>query len=1564
MTGWGGMLRGGRSKGKAFINENASTERKPPVPTQKSLKDSKNKVPSHAEDTIASSPAPDHESDGAQSNTSLVDTANNVKVMIRVRPTNEREIELAGDSFCLQERGSSSLHLRVDERTYDFKFDELLGSDGSQEELFQLVGVPMVSNVMQGYNACCFAYGQTGAGKTHTMQGELQTDNGTPSHFRGLAPRVFQQIFQAIENKEGEQQGDQLQYTCRCSFLQIYNEQISDLLLPGDKSLQLRFDNNTGVYVEGLSEQVVVNAEDAMKLMIRGAQNRHVGETKMNRASSRSHSVFTMRVECRTMIENGLSKMRYGTLHIVDLAGSERVKISGATGAALTEASEINVSLTTLGRVISKVVESQQTKLPGRHIPYRDSKLTFLLQDSLGGNAKTMLVANVSPSVACAHETLSTLQFAERAKCIKNRAKVNVDTQGDKRALQAELERLQAELASLQDGVTGPLRAERDSLKTRLDDTASALRDMTSRCENAEEQNAHLTYQVKRLDEKLISKDKEIVSMDERIARLIAGKEDDVRQVEAEHQQTLKDLAAAHEAALSDASAVAQDAVNVAMRRVEETLASVRAEAANKAAAAANELAAVRSEAEAAAAAQVAALQALREEHAALMATAVAEHQAAVEEVREEASRMAREAGAAAAAEDVSERLGAELKAARAEVEAAVAAASAAATAATAQREEQLKAARTEAEAAAIAAAEDAAAAQAEAVAAARAEAAAVHAVEVEAMQSELQQALSAAQKELAALQQASAEERESAEKQRTEAAAASERSLADATALVEGLQAQLVDAQTAVQQAEAALAEKAASAQAAAAAAAEELARTQATLRAEVEKASDAKGRLDDAHAQLQARGGDISVANETIRLREAALDDMKARTAAAEEQLALEKTESHKALQTARAELTTALQAHRMSETRAAAAEAAAAERTEALAEAREEVTLLKGRVTELEGRLTEAAAAAAAAAEERRAAEGALREGTAKEVEAARGEARAEAAAEAEGVRLRELAAAAESAAAAERMLREEHSREVEAVRADARAAAAAAEATGAALRADAAAAAERAAAAEVETATARREAEEAAAVTAVDVQRMQVEWEDWLAAKDDEIARLRVSLERAEAHETAETARLEECVMELEGQCAALRAELDAARTAATIADEVASATGVELAARHAAEVERFMAERDSQRVQLEAAVAAHASALEELEEKHTAEKQAVREELQEALTAAEAERAAVAEAQSAATAAAEREAAQRDGLEAAEERAAALDADLEAARHEAEELREELAGVRSEEQALRATAVNGDAAAAAAAAEATERISGLEAELEAAHRAIAEMKEEIEHTHRELEAQDAKFHAAAVESVEKIEALKDYADRLEDQLNDSGAQNADLRMELNSLTENEVHHRQMNDFYAGLLSNIQEQIAVAGSRPGSSASARDGGASGAGQHMEDLMGVVRQSLDAAGLGMRANRKGAPRTPPSRGRLTAHALRTAGMPGIEEGSPSQHNEYHARERGLGKPCFEMDMPASGAGDKDGRVLGPRPGGLQLPRDEPDLSGENTSPNASARVGGLPQRPWLQH
>ncbi|KAK9807730.1 hypothetical protein WJX72_007405 [[Myrmecia] bisecta] len=326
-----------------------------------------------------------------------------------------------------------------------------------------IAGHPIVENCLAGYNSSIFAYGQTGAGKTFTMQGAISDDLK-----RGLAPRVFSYIFTRIAEEEDRAGRENLRFACRCSFLEIYNETITDLLNPASTNLAIREDIKRGCYVESLSEESVLNVDDAMALMKRGAENRRIGETKMNHESSRSHSVFTCVLESNTQEESGLNHVRFSRLNLVDLAGSERNKSSGATGEHFREACSINRSLTTLGRVIMELVEAQRDGKRAKHVPYRDSRLTFLLQDSLGGNAKTMIIANVSPTAACAHETLSTLQFASRAKYIRNKAVVNEDTRGDVAMLQREIYRLHRELDLVRNECTEPVVRENAELNAQL----------------------------------------------------------------------------------------------------------------------------------------------------------------------------------------------------------------------------------------------------------------------------------------------------------------------------------------------------------------------------------------------------------------------------------------------------------------------------------------------------------------------------------------------------------------------------------------------------------------------------------------------------------------------------------------------------------------------------------------------------------------------------------------------------------------------------------------------------------------------------------------------------------------------------------------------------------------------------------------------------------------------------------------------------------------------------------------------------------------------------------------
>ncbi|KAM4088915.1 hypothetical protein ACB094_07G109200 [Castanea mollissima] len=369
----------------------------------------------------------------------------NVQVLIRVRPLNSMELSTQGYNRCLKQESAQSITW-IGQPETRFTFDHVACETVDQETLFRMVGLPMVENCLSGYNSCMFAYGQTGSGKTHTMLGQIEDLELKPSPHRGMTPRIFEFLFARIEAEEEIRRDEKLKYNCKCSFLEIYNEQITDLLDPSSTNLLLREDVKKGVYVENLSEFEVQTVSDILRLLTQGSSNRRVAATNMNRESSRSHSVFTCVIESRWE-KDSTTNLRFARLNLVDLAGSERQKTSGAEGERLKEAANINKSLSTLGHVIMVLVDVAHGKL--RHIPYRDSRLTFLLQDSLGGNSKTMIIANVSPSICCAAETLNTLKFAQRAKLIQNNAVVNEDSSGDVIALQHQIRLLKEELSLL-----------------------------------------------------------------------------------------------------------------------------------------------------------------------------------------------------------------------------------------------------------------------------------------------------------------------------------------------------------------------------------------------------------------------------------------------------------------------------------------------------------------------------------------------------------------------------------------------------------------------------------------------------------------------------------------------------------------------------------------------------------------------------------------------------------------------------------------------------------------------------------------------------------------------------------------------------------------------------------------------------------------------------------------------------------------------------------------------------------------------------------------------------------
>jgi hypothetical protein len=286
--------------------------------------------------------------------------------------------------------------------------------------------------VLEGYNGTIFAYGQTGTGKTHTMEGFDTKDN------MGIMPRSFETIFNSIECDNLKKQ-----YLIRASYLEIYMEEIRDLLSKNPKQkLELKEKPESGVYVKDLISSVVNSEKGIRDVMLIGRKNRATAETKMNTRSSRSHSIFTITIETSEIGVDGKNHIRVGKLNMVDLAGSERQSKTGSTGERLEEAIKINLSLSTLCHVISTLVDPKS-----QHVPYRNSKLTRLLQDSLGGNTKTVMVANIGPADYNFDESLSTLRYASRAKHITNKPQINEDPKDAMlREFQEEITRLKQQL--------------------------------------------------------------------------------------------------------------------------------------------------------------------------------------------------------------------------------------------------------------------------------------------------------------------------------------------------------------------------------------------------------------------------------------------------------------------------------------------------------------------------------------------------------------------------------------------------------------------------------------------------------------------------------------------------------------------------------------------------------------------------------------------------------------------------------------------------------------------------------------------------------------------------------------------------------------------------------------------------------------------------------------------------------------------------------------------------------------------------------------------------------------
>ena len=335
-----------------------------------------------------------------------------VKVAIRVRPMNKHEIAQKSRLCVDVDTANNTVAVTSDKNDVKtFPFDYVYPMETSQRDVYDQVAFPIVDSIFQGYNGTVFAYGQTGCGKTYTMMGIVEDPDK-----RGIIPNAFNHIFGFIKTE-----GENKKFLVRCSFVEIYNEEVRDLLGDSNNKLKIREDPKKGIFIEDLKYVMIKDSNDTEKCLNKGNKNRHVGQTSMNDQSSRSHSLFTVYLEIEEKGAEGKSRIKSGKLNLVDLAGSERVGKTNATGQTFDEGKKINLSLTALGSVIDALSSNQ------KHIPYKDSKLTRLLADSLGGNTKTVMFANISPASYNYDETVGTLRYASRAKLIKNAPKVNED---------------------------------------------------------------------------------------------------------------------------------------------------------------------------------------------------------------------------------------------------------------------------------------------------------------------------------------------------------------------------------------------------------------------------------------------------------------------------------------------------------------------------------------------------------------------------------------------------------------------------------------------------------------------------------------------------------------------------------------------------------------------------------------------------------------------------------------------------------------------------------------------------------------------------------------------------------------------------------------------------------------------------------------------------------------------------------------------------------------------------------------------------------------------------------
>ena len=358
----------------------------------------------------------------------LTELEKRTRCLIEMDPITQQTTLSAPDEEELALAGKSKSRKIMDDKkfTYDNSFWSHNPKDNhyaKQEDVYNSLGEEFLDHNFEGYHTCIFAYGQTGSGKSYTMMGTADKP--------GLIPRTCEDLFERIDAAQNE--NDNIAYNVRVSYFEVYNEHVRDLLVPVNPNkppnyLKIRESPTEGPYVKDLTEVPVRNINEILRYMANGDSSRTTASTKMNDTSSRSHAVFTIMLkQIHHDMETDETTERSSRIRLVDLAGSERAKSTEATGARLREGSNINKSLTTLGRVIAALADPKALRSGKRKdvVPYRDSILTWLLKDSLGGNSKTAMIACIAPSDY--DETLSTLRYADQAKRIRTRAVVNQD---------------------------------------------------------------------------------------------------------------------------------------------------------------------------------------------------------------------------------------------------------------------------------------------------------------------------------------------------------------------------------------------------------------------------------------------------------------------------------------------------------------------------------------------------------------------------------------------------------------------------------------------------------------------------------------------------------------------------------------------------------------------------------------------------------------------------------------------------------------------------------------------------------------------------------------------------------------------------------------------------------------------------------------------------------------------------------------------------------------------------------------------------------------------------------